>query len=133
MWNFKRLMPLFLGLVALLGMAVPARSAEALPSTVTDVQLGAYILRITDVSQKDGTYNVDMWVWLRWHGDAMEPHKTIEIANGLIENKTETKVFDDQGYNYTQVRIQAKIPPIRFPPFSTRQPPNGDRHRGFDV
>lgn len=72
------------------------------------VQVGAYILRISDVSQKDGTFNVDMWLWFRWKGDA-KPYESFEIANGQIESRSEAVVSDDEGFNYTSVRVQAKV------------------------
>lgn len=72
------------------------------------VQVGAYVLRINNVSQKDGTFNVDMWLWFRWKGDA-KPYESFEIANGQINNKSEAVVSDDEGFNYTSVRVQATI------------------------
>jgi hypothetical protein len=65
----------FLGLTCL-SLAAPASALEgaAQPAPVvqssgpTRVAVGAYILRVSKVSQKDGTFDVDMWVWMRWKG-----------------------------------------------------------------
>ena len=58
-----------------------AHAAPALAGAPVPVQIGAYILKIHNVSQKDGTFDVDMWVWLRWKGDSLQPQKTFEIPS----------------------------------------------------
>lgn len=74
----------------------------------TKVQVGAYVMRISNVSQKDGSFDVDMWVWFRWQGDA-KPYESFEIANGRIDSKSEAVVSNDEGFNYTSVRIQGTV------------------------
>lgn len=88
------------------------------------VQVGAYILRISNVSQKDGTFDVDMWVWMRWKGTGIEPQKTFEIANGVINSRSDTSVLDDEGYNYSTIRVQATL----FHQFDVKRFPL-DNHR----
>lgn len=73
------------------------------------VQVGAYIMRLSNVSQKDGTFDVDMWLWFRWTDPALRPYETFEVSNGLIENKSETTVLRDGDFNYTSIRVQAKV------------------------
>jgi hypothetical protein len=109
-------------LLTLLALAAPAAYAQ--PAAPAEVQVGAYILRISGVSQKEGSFDADMWVWLRWQGAGLTPHKSIDIANGVIENRTETAVLDDEGYSYTTVRLQAKV----FHRFDVRRFPLDD-HR----
>lgn len=84
----------------------PSNAQEA--SQPVKVQVGAYVLRINNVSQKDGTFNVDMWLWFRWKGDA-KPYEGFEIANGQINSRSEAVVSDDEGFNYTSVRVQATV------------------------
>ena len=96
------LMSVFLTLV----IAFPASAQDA--KEPVKVQVGAYLLRINNVSQKDGTFNVDMWVWFRWKGDA-RPYESFEVANGQINSKSNAVVTDDEGFNYTSVRVQATI------------------------
>ena len=74
-----------------------------------EVAMGAYVLRVSNVSQKDGTFNVDMWVWFRWKGDDLKPYETFEIANGKIESKSNAEVSDDGGFHYTSVRVQGTV------------------------
>lgn len=81
-------------------------SSQAKPANVS---VGAYILRVSDVSQKDGSFNVDIWVWMRWKDPALEPHKSFEIANGVINSRSETAVLDDNGYKYSTTRVQATL------------------------
>ena len=77
-------------------------------SEPTQVQVGAYVLRLNNVSQKDGSFDVDMWVWLRWKGDA-KPYESFEIANGRIDSKSTPVVSDDGGFNYTSIRVQGTV------------------------
>jgi len=82
---------------------------EAAVATHTEVQTGAYILRLTKVSPRDGTFDVDMWVWFRWTGADVRPDQTFEIANGVITSRSEGQIQDDGGVNYATVRVQATI------------------------
>jgi hypothetical protein len=83
--------------------------AEAVVDSLTTVETGAYILRLTRVSPRDGTFDVDMWVWFRWSGSDVRPDLTFELANGVINARTESTVQDDLGMNYATVRVQATI------------------------
>lgn len=74
-----------------------------------EVQVGAYILRLNNVSQKDGTFDVDMWVWFRWKDANLRPYESFEISNGRIESRSEAVVSQDAGMNYTSVRVQAAV------------------------
>ncbi len=82
---------------------------EAAVASHTEVQTGAYILRLTKVSPRDGTFDVDMWVWFRWTGADVRPDQTFEIANGVITSRSEGQIQDDGGVNYATVRVQATI------------------------
>lgn len=82
---------------------------EAAVASHTEVQTGAYILRLTKVSPRDGTFDVDMWLWFRWSGADVRPDQTFEIANGVITSRSEGQIEDDGGVNYATVRVQATI------------------------
>ena len=90
--------------VALLAGVSPV-SAQDGPAKV---QVGAYILRIANISQKDGSFDVDMWLWFRWQGD-LKPYESFEIANGRIENRSEAVVSEDGDSHYTSIRVQASV------------------------
>lgn len=112
----SRLVPMILlaavlGLAALAPVAAQTATAETATATTTpaEVQTGAYILRLSNVSQKDGTFDVDMWVWFRWTDPALKPHESFELANGQISSRSEAVVSQDAGANYTSVRVQATI------------------------
>lgn len=83
--------------------------AKAVVSSHTDVAVGAYILRITNVSPRTGTFDVDMWVWFRWKGADVRPDETFEIVNGVITKRSEPDVEDEDGVNYSTMRVQATI------------------------
>ena len=65
-----------IGLLVLLGL-----TGAALADGPSKVQVGAYVLRINNVSQKDGTFNVDMWLWFRWQG--ADP-KAYDVASAKL-------------------------------------------------
>ncbi|MBC7477434.1 MAG: hypothetical protein H7317_04975 [Pseudorhodobacter sp.] len=85
-----------------------AGAAQAVTSH-TEVQAGAYILRLSHVSPRDGSFDVDMWLWFRWKGADVRPDQTFELANGVISSRSESQVEDDGGTNYATVRVQATI------------------------
>ena len=107
---------LALGLAFGLPLAFGAARAQdaASPAAVESikpvkVQVGAYVLRVNNVSQKDGTFDVDLWVWFRWQDKDAKPYESFEIANGAIKNKSNAVVSDDNGFSYTSIRVQATI------------------------
>ena len=85
--------------------------AEATPivTSHTEVSAGAYILRISNVSPRDGSFDVDMWLWFRWLGSDVRPDQSFELANGVITSRSESQIEDDGGVNYATVRVQATI------------------------
>ncbi len=85
-----------------------ATTTPAATGPVT-VQVGAYILRINNVVQKEGTFTVDMWLWFRWKEGDIKPYETFEISNGRIENKSEVSLQKDGDMNYATVRVEATI------------------------
>ncbi|MES2846783.1 MAG: hypothetical protein V4804_03170 [Pseudomonadota bacterium] len=83
--------------------------ARIIPDSQTEVQAGAYVLRLTNVSPRDGSFEVDMWVWFRWKGSDVRPDQTFELANGVITNRTESDVTVDEDMNYSTARVQGII------------------------
>ncbi|MBC7737055.1 MAG: hypothetical protein H7245_07500 [Candidatus Saccharibacteria bacterium] len=100
------------------GIGLVAEAAGAV-TTHTDVQTGAYILRLSNVSPRDGSFDVDMWLWFRWNGADVRPDLTFELANGVITSRSDSQVEDDGGINYATVRVQATI----FHDFDVRRYP----------
>ena len=86
-----------------------AADAVTLPTEQTVVSVGAYVLRLNNVSPQDGSYDVDMWLWFRWLGTDVRPEKSFELANGVISSRTESDITIDGGMNYTTVRVQGTI------------------------
>ena len=84
-------------------------AATAAVTTHTSVQTGAYILRLSNVSPRDGSFDVDMWLWFRWKGADVRPDLTFELSGGVISSRSESQVEDDGGTNYATVRVQATI------------------------
>ena len=117
----RLLFALLLGLLALLAPGLATAQTDTTPPTGlvdaatqmvtshTDVQTGAYVLRLSNVSPRDGSFDVDMWLWFRWKGADVRPDLTFELANGVISSRSESQVEDDGGVNYATVRVQATI------------------------
>jgi hypothetical protein len=92
------------------------------PESQTEVQVGAFILRLRDVSPRDASFDVDMWLWFRWAGTDVRPDLTFELANGIITNTPVSQLQEDMGLNYATLRVQATI----FHDFDVRRFPMDD-------
>ena len=64
--------------------------AVTIADTLTEVQTGIYVLRLTNVSPRDGSFDADFWIWFRWQGSDVRPDQTFELANGVIANRSDT-------------------------------------------
>lgn len=127
-----RFLAAMLAVIGLLG--APAASAqtettEAGASTATapepgklEVQTGIYVLRLTDVSPRDGRFDVDFWIWFRWKGSDLRPDETFELANGVITNREANPLTQDGEYTYATARVQGTI----FKDFDVRKFPLDD-------
>lgn len=89
------------------------------PEGLTEVQAGAYILRLRNVSPRDGSFEIDAWLWFRWEGDDIRPDLTFEFANGVITDRTESQVQIDVDKKYSTMRVWATI----FEEFDVRRYP----------
>jgi hypothetical protein len=102
--------------------AAPATAAPATGATTgivagaapiitshTDVTVGAYVMRISNVSAQNGTFDVDMWLWFRWTGSDVRPDQSFELVNGVISSRSEAQLQDDEGVNYSTIRVQATM------------------------
>lgn len=87
----------------------PAAAEDETEHPRVDVYVGMYVNRIRDINLHDGTFWVDFWVWFRWKGDDVEPHKSFEVVNGTVENRIESEVLPDLDYKYASVRISATM------------------------
>jgi hypothetical protein len=106
--------------------AVPEEEAE---HPRVDVYIGMYVNRIRDINLHDGTFWVDFWVWFRWKGDEVEPHKSFEVVNGSVENRIESEVLPDLEYKYASVRISATM----FHVFDVEQFPYDDHTLSIEI
>ncbi len=83
--------------------------AAAVITSHTDVSVGAYVQRLSNVSPQNGTFDVDMWLWFRWKGAQVRPDQSFEFVNGVINSRTDGEVQADGEMNYVSVRVQATI------------------------
>ena len=115
------------GLLAIvLACLLPAQAAVAAPEKV---QVGAYVMRLNNVSQKDGTFDVDMWLWFKWQDVNLKPYDGFEISNGLITSKSDATVSRDGDSFYTSVRVQATV----FHDYDVRHFPMDNHHLSISI
>lgn len=100
---------IFATLLLLSALLLGLFQTEAQAQTPAEVQVGAYLLRLSNVSQKDGTFDVDLWLWFRWTDPDLKPYESFEISNGLISDRSEAVVSRDGDYFYTSVRVHATV------------------------
>ncbi len=82
---------------------------EAQPAKPQEVAVGLYLNRLVRISHKEGTFDIDAWIWFRWKGGDIDPRKTFEVVNGQMESVTPTEIVYDGGYKYDSVRVQGTI------------------------
>lgn len=99
---------LLAALIFLIPFTASAAGVET-ASSPQQVDAGAYILRLMNVSPKDGSFEVDMWIWFRWQGGDIDPVNTFELANGIISNREVLPTTLDGEMNYSSARVQATI------------------------
>lgn len=99
---------LLAALIFLIPFTASAAGVET-ASSPQQVDAGAYILRLMNVSPKDGSFEVDMWIWFRWQGGDIDPVNTFELANGIISNREVLPTTLDGAMNYSSARVQATI------------------------
>lgn len=70
-----------------LGAPTPGSSGSVEPSSspapdARVVHVGFFAMNAYGVDQTSSSYNLDVYVWLRWRGDS-DPSATLELANGI--------------------------------------------------
>ena len=88
------------------------------PAAVVDI--GLYVLSISEADLRAGTCVADFWVWVRWQDAEYDPLESLEVIDGTIEEKTgEYRKDLGNGWQYATVRIKARIRQVwdvnRFP------------------
>lgn len=101
--------PLMLLALLFLSPLLSLHPAAAQTPPPSQVEVGAYIIRIAHVSQKEGTFDVDMWLWFRWKDDRIKPYDSFELSNGTIQSRSEAEVIEDGDAKYASVRVQATV------------------------
>jgi len=98
--------------ICLAALAADAHSAWAQEAKTTkpqEVAVGLYLNRLVRISHKEGTFDIDAWIWFRWKSGDIDPTKTFEVVNGQIDGVAPTEVLDDGGYKYGSARVQGTI------------------------
>lgn len=75
-----------------------------------EITVGLYLNQISDIDLRQGTYDVDFWLWFRWRGKLEQsPMETFELVGGTIQSKDNaaTKLVGD--LNYANIRIRAQM------------------------
>jgi hypothetical protein len=86
------------------------RVTNSAPAAVQDVWVGAYLIRIHQISIKDNYFTADFYLWFRWKGDDLKPYNTFSLADAREVSKTEAVVNSlPDGSKYAYVRIVAQV------------------------
>lgn len=113
----------------LVGQDQPGDGAESLPSepapsAPTRVLVGAYVNDIKEVDLASNSYNVDMYVWLRWNNPDIDPSVTMEAMNPRDAWMTATRLNEqpiqlEDGSYYNIIRylgmFSSKLNVAKYP------------------
>ena len=102
----------FLRILALSGIVLAGALAAVAPTAAraqSTVEAGMFILRINNVSPREGVFDIDAWMWFRWTDPALAPHQTFEFSNGVINSRTEPTLEQDGEMMYSTLRVQATL------------------------
>jgi len=61
---------------------LPAPPKSAAPRIV---KVGMYVVQVRDLDLQKNHFVMDLYLWFQWQGDGLQPQKTFEIMNGVIE------------------------------------------------
>lgn len=80
------------------------------PVPPTEVAVGIYVNQIAEVDLRQGTYEVDFWLWFRWRSKLEQsPLETFELVGGTIQTKDNIGTKTVDGVNYANARIHAQM------------------------
>lgn len=74
-----------------------------------EVRVGAYLLRILDLSIADDTWTADFYIWFDWTDDSLAPGETFELTNGQILTREKQDEWAAGGRRYAVYRVVAAI------------------------
>jgi hypothetical protein len=74
-----------------------------------DVRVGMSLDRISEAAPREAAWTADFHIWFRWTGDAVDPGKHFQIANGRILEKEEVVSRVTNGERYEQYRVTARM------------------------
>ncbi len=89
--------------------------ADALPvgAKPTEIFAGIYVDRIAQLSIKDVLWQVDFYIWFRWHGDDIQIgddfSESFRIVNGAVDDTQLDKRVVDCDLRYVRFRVVATI------------------------
>ena len=98
-------------LVVLLGASGEAGASgpDSVQHRPQEVSVGVFLNRLSKVSHKDGTFDIDAWIWFRWKDGPYDPTKSFEVVNGQMQQVSPTELLNDGGWKYGSVRVQGTI------------------------
>lgn len=123
---FRRAAVLLVAIACLCAIGAPG--AQAAP---TKVYVGVFVNDLQDVNLENGTYFVDLYLWMKWKGSKeIDPAANIDIINSFDSWGTvvrplsvERKVLSD-GSNYRVSHFQGRyntVLPLQKYPFSVER------------
>lgn len=93
--------------------AVPVNANMVSDNFAADVMVGTYIDSIDKFSIRDSEWHTIFYIWFKWNGDrALDPGGKFQIIDGTINNKELLVERYDDGANFQQYLVSAKL--IKF-------------------
>jgi hypothetical protein len=103
----RDLIAITLIMIATLTSSASSQETEAVAQT--EVHVGGYVKRLSNISENDGSFDVDMWIWLRWLGADLDPANSFEIEKGHITDLQVQSEKLNNKVNYSKMRVRATI------------------------
>ena len=80
--------------------------AGAQPS---EVKVGLYLDRVTNVSIRDTGWDADFYLWFRWTDEKISPGETFQVVDGEITSKQKVTEAVHNGEKYELYRVGAHL------------------------
>jgi hypothetical protein len=77
----------------------------------TEVKVGVYVTRISELSIVHSSWNADFFAWFAWDGGdaSLEPGESFQIVGGQVVSRTLLRRSATGGHHYALYRVTAQI------------------------
>ena len=91
----------------------PGRTAATMRApegaSPSEVKVGVYIDRVTNVSVRDSVWEADFYAWFHWSDNTLSPGGSFQVTDGEITSKEKVSERDENGERYELYRVSALV------------------------